>query len=50
MKKDKNYLSPDCQIIELSEDSGFAASVEVNNSKIETWTTSGGDDDWFKQN
>ena len=50
MKKDKNYLSPDCQIIELSEDSGFAASVEVSNSEIEQWTTSDGDDDWFKQN
>lgn len=50
MKKDKNYLSPDYQIIELSADSGFAASEKVSNSKIETWTTSDGDDDWFKQN
>ena len=50
MKKDKNYLSPDCQIIELSEDSGFAASVEVSNSRINEWTTSDEDNDWFKQN
>ena len=50
MKKDKNYLSPDCEIIELLEDSGFAVSATVSNSQIETWTTSDGDDDWFKQN
>lgn len=48
MKKDKNYLYPDCQIIELSGDSVFAASIEVSNSEIEKWTTSDGDDDWFK--
>ena len=49
MKKDKNYLSPDCQIIELSAYSVLATSAEVSNSTIETWTTSDGDDDWFKQ-
>lgn len=48
MKKDKNYLSPDCQIIELSGDSVFAVSAEVSNSKIEEWAD--GDDNWFNQN
>ena len=50
MKKEKNYLSPDCQIIELSANSVLSTSAEVSNSTIETWITSGADDDWFKQN
>ena len=50
MKKDKNYLTPDCQIIELSAGSGFAASTELSNSGIKKWESSVGDDDWFQAN
>ena len=48
MEKKKNYYVPDLQICEFGVDSGFANSATVNcDNKIETWTSSEGDNDWF---
>ena len=50
MKRDRIYAAPDLECTDVGTEEGFTASEQFDNDRIEAWTGSEGDDNWFSAN